>query len=208
MFNPKEKLKVAVWYENNVNTDDIMPADFLHGGMDWNFADHAFDKIRFLDTAPLGTKAENRVINPDFFMNKEENKDFEVLVTGDDFGCGSSREHAAKALKDIGIKAIIAPSFAKIFYGNAFENGILLISLEKEKVESLFNGYTHISVDLENQTFIASNEEGDELSYSFDIPAFKKLMLSGIDKNEYTHENYGKSISNFRQEQKQENSWI
>ena len=137
MFGIDNKLKIAIWYIKGVNTDDIMPADFLHGGMDWDFSGHLFDKLRFKDRAPLGTKVEDRVENPDFFMNKEENKGFKVLILGEDFGCGSSREHAAKAIKDQGIDVIIAPSFAKIFHSNAYENHILPITLEKEKVESL-----------------------------------------------------------------------
>lgn len=207
MFESNKKIKIAIWYKDGINTDDIIPADFLHGGMDWDFSGHLFDKLRFTDKAELGAKVEDRVQNLDFFLNKPEYENAQVLITGDDFGCGSSREHAPKALKDYGFKVIIAPSFAKIFYENAFKNGLLLITLDKEKIEKMLSGYTCITVDLKSQSFFTDDYEEGDLSYDFEISGFKKMLLSGVDEKEYTHQNYADDISDFRQKQKENMPW-
>lgn len=140
----------------NVDTDLIIPKQFLKSIKRTGFGVNLFDELRYLDEGYPGQDCANRPLNPDFVLNQPRYQGASVLLARRNFGCGSSREHAPWALEDFGFRVVIAPSFADIFYNNAFKNGILLITLPEETVDRLFKeveaseGYA-LDVDLENQ---------------------------------------------------------
>jgi len=165
----------------NVDTDAIIPKQFLRKTERSGFGKHLFHEWRFLDYEGLKE-------NPNFVLNQAPYRRASILLARDNFGCGSSREHAPWALADYGIRVIIAPSFADIFYNNALKNGILLIRLGNATVDELFQkinaqpGAT-LSVDLENQTV----RDPDGRQYSFDIHPFaKQCLLNGLDQIDWT----------------------
>ena len=171
---------VAPLNRANVDTDQIIPKQFLKRIERSGFGQFLFFDWRFL---------EDGSENPEFELNKQSYKNASILVSGRNFGCGSSREHAPWALLDYGIKCVIAPSFADIFFNNCFQNGILPIVLPENIVEDIIdnaenNPGSSITVDLESQTVIG---EGG-LEVSFDIQPFRRyLMLNGLDAVSYTH---------------------
>lgn len=158
----------------NVDTDMIIPKQFLKTIKRSGLGKNLFDEMRYNDD---GSE------KPEFVLNQPQYRDAEILVAGDNFGCGSSREHAPWAIKDFGIRCVIAPSFADIFYNNCFKNGILPIALPQEQVDVLMKdaekgSNARMTVDLEAQTVTTS--DGD--SFQFDIDAFKKhCLLEGLD---------------------------
>ncbi|HBC6250996.1 MULTISPECIES: 3-isopropylmalate dehydratase small subunit [Proteus] len=159
----------------NVDTDAIIPKQFLQKVTRTGFGKHLFHDWRFLDDE--GTQP-----NPSFILNQPIYQDASILLARENFGCGSSREHAPWALTDYGFHAVIAPSFADIFYGNSFNNQLLPIKLSDEQVTQLFNWVTEhagmpITVDLVAQQVIAG-----ELCFSFEIDAFRRhCMIEGLD---------------------------
>lgn len=159
----------------NVDTDAIIPKQFLQKVTRTGFGQHLFHDWRFLDDA--GTQP-----NPEFVLNKPEFKGASILLARENFGCGSSREHAPWALTDYGIQAVIAPSFADIFYGNSFNNQLLPVILSDEQVDELFQLVkaqpgVSFTVDLENKEVIAGDKR-----YSFDLDSFRRhCMLNGLD---------------------------
>ncbi|MDF7666347.1 3-isopropylmalate dehydratase small subunit [Orbaceae bacterium ESL0727] len=159
----------------NVDTDAIIPKQFLQKVTRTGFGKHAFHEWRFLDDA-------GKIPNPDFVLNKPRYKGASILVTRENFGCGSSREHAPWALADYGFKVIIGSSFADIFYNNSFNNQLLLVNLSEEEIDELFkiiedNEGIQFTVDLENEVVIASDK-----TYSFKIDPFKRhCLLNGLD---------------------------
>lgn len=166
----------------NVDTDAIIPKQFLKSIKKSGFGPNLFDEWRYLDHGKLGDDNSLRKINPEFVLNQERYRGGSVLVARENFGCGSSREHAPWALLDYGIRVIIAPSFADIFYGNCFKNGILPITLDKEIIDKIFIrtseriGYL-LTVDLKLQTI---KDEG--LIWNFEIDNFKKnCLIKGLD---------------------------
>ena len=176
----------------NVDTDAIIPKQFLKSIKKTGFGKNLFDEWRYLDHGEPDQDISNRKINPEFVLNKKEYQGGSVLLAKENFGCGSSREHAPWAIIDYGIKVIIAPSFADIFYGNCFKNGILPITLDSEIVDALFqranqgNGFK-LNIDLENQKIFVENNE-----YTFEVDTFKKYcLLEGLDDIGLTlrHEN-------------------
>ncbi|TLF48605.1 3-isopropylmalate dehydratase small subunit [Halomonas urmiana] len=167
----------------NVDTDLIIPKQFLKSIKRTGFGVNLFDELRYLDEGQPGQDVANRPINPDFVLNQPRYQGASVLLTRRNFGCGSSREHAPWALEDFGFRVIIAPSFADIFYNNAFKNGLLLVPLPEEIVDRLFaeveanEGY-RLDVDLENQRVITPAGEIIE----FEVDAFRKhCLLEGLD---------------------------
>lgn len=152
----------------NVDTDQIIPKQFLKLVQKTGFGKYVFYNWRFSqDEKPIDT----------FVLNEKKYQGSKILVAGDNFGCGSSREHAVWALQDYGFSVIIAPSFADIFYSNCFKNGILPIQLEQKIVEQLMNETSPIQVDLQNQLIITNSEK-----ISFDIDSYKKkILLEGLD---------------------------
>ncbi|MEL0048556.1 MAG: 3-isopropylmalate dehydratase small subunit [Gammaproteobacteria bacterium] len=169
----------------NVDTDQIIPKQYLKSIKRTGFGDYLFDAWRFLDQGTMGMTPNERQINREFSLNLPEYQGASILIARDNFGCGSSREHAVWALKEFGFRAVIAPSFADIFFGNCFKNGVLPITLPAEVVSSLFArvaaGLT-LSIDLSAQTVT----DGDQ-AYGFDIdPALKEKMLNGMDDIDLT----------------------
>ena len=167
----------------NVDTDAIIPKQFLKSIKRSGFGPNAFDEWRYLDHGEPGMDNSKRQINPDFVLNHPRYAGAEVLLTRDNFGCGSSREHAPWALLDQGFKVIIAPSFADIFFNNCFKNGILPIVLSAEKVDQLFNeteaseGY-RLTIDLETQTITTPAGE----TIAFEVDSFRKhCLINGLD---------------------------
>jgi len=191
---------------SNVDTDAIIPKQFLKSIKRTGFGPNLFDEWRYLDHGEPGMDNSKRSINPDFVLNKPQFKDSKILLVRENFGCGSSREHAPWALLDFGIKVIIAESFADIFYNNCFKNGILPITLQKVEIEELFseteNKTLEIEVNLEKQ-FVKSSK-----SYSFEIDEFKKSsLLNGLDEIGLTLENKS-VIANFEKSYFSNYPWL
>ena len=167
----------------NVDTDAIIPKQFLKSIKRSGFGPNAFDEWRYLDHGEPGMDNSRRPLNPDFVLNQPRYQGAQILLARENFGCGSSREHAPWALEDYGFRAIIAPSFADIFYNNCFKNGLLPIRLDADKVDELFKaveaapGY-RLQIDLEQQSITAP----DGTKYKFEVEAFRKhCLLNGLD---------------------------
>lgn len=198
--------KVIPLDRSNVDTDAIIPKQFLKSIKRTGFGPNLFDEWRYLDHGEPGMDNSKRSINPDFVLNKPQFKDSNILLVRENFGCGSSREHAPWALLDFGIKVIIAESFADIFYNNCFKNGILPITLQKDEIEELFSETEtktlEIEVNLEKQ-FVKSSK-----SYSFEIDEFKKSsLLKGLDEIGLTLENKS-VIANFEKSYFSNYPWL
>ena len=198
--------KVIPLDRSNVDTDAIIPKQFLKSIKRTGFGPNLFDEWRYLDHGEPGMDNSKRSINPDFVLNKPQFKDSKILLVRENFGCGSSREHAPRALLDFGIKVIIAESFADIFYNNCFKNGILPITLQKDEIEELFSETEtktlEIEVNLEKQ-FVKSSK-----SYSFEIDEFKKSsLLNGLDEIGLTLENKS-VIANFEKSYFSNYPWL
>lgn len=167
----------------NVDTDAIIPKQFLKSIKRTGFGPHLFDEWRYLDHSEPGMECSKRQPNPDFVLNQARYQGASILLARKNFGCGSSREHAPWALQQFGFKAIVAPSFADIFFNNCFKNGLLPIVLPEAQIEHLFNAVMatpglKIAVDLEKQTVAIPNGE----IYSFDVePHRKQCLLNGWD---------------------------
>jgi 3-isopropylmalate/(R)-2-methylmalate dehydratase small subunit len=174
---------VAPMDRANIDTDMIIPKQFLKSIKRSGFGPNLFDELRYLDEGQPDADNSGRPLNPDFVLNQPRYKGASVLITRENFGCGSSREHAPWALEDFGFNTIIASSYADIFFNNSFKNGLLPIVLEEAIIDGLFaevtanEGY-ELTVDLENQNIIKPN--GDTLP--FEVDAFRKhCLLNGLD---------------------------
>lgn len=167
----------------NVDTDMIIPKQFLKSIKRSGFGPNLFDELRYLDEGQPDADNSGRPLNPDFVLNQPRFKGASVLLARENFGCGSSREHAPWALEDYGFRAIIAPSYADIFFNNSFKNGLLPIVLDETIVDRLFKevaaneGY-ELTVDLENQKIVTP--AGDDIP--FEVDSFRKhCLLNGLD---------------------------
>ena len=167
----------------NVDTDAIIPKQFLKSIKRSGFGPNAFDEWRYLDVGQPGQDNSQRPLNPDFVLNQARYQGAQILLTRDNFGCGSSREHAPWALEDYGFRVLIGPSFADIFFNNSFKNGLLPIKLDAAEVDEIFRqceaseGY-RLKVDLVAQTITRP----DGRSIAFDIDPFRKeCLLNGWD---------------------------
>ena len=174
---------VAALDRANIDTDAIIPKQYLKSIKRSGFGVNLFDDWRYLDPGEPGQDHSKRRLNSDFVLNQEPYKRAQILLARENFACGSSREHAVWALMDFGIRVVIAPSFADIFYNNSFKNGLLPIRLESAEVDRLFemlasgNGL-RLQIDLESQRV---SGEGD-LEMSFDVDEFRKYcLLNGLD---------------------------
>ena len=168
----------------NVDTDAVIPKQYLKSIKKTGYGPNLFDEWRYLDHGEPGMDHSQRPLNPDFVLNQPRYRGATVLLARENFGCGSSREHAPLALLQYGFQAVIAPSFADIFYTNSLKNGLLLIKLDAKVVDQLFKqveshpGY-RVAVDLEAQTVTAPGGE----SHKFDIDPFTKhSLLNGLDE--------------------------
>lgn len=174
---------VAPLDRENVDTDAIIPKQFLKSINRTGFGPNAFDEWRYLDHGEPGQDNSKRPLNPDFVLNQPRYQGASILLARKNFGCGSSREHAPWALQQYGFRALIAPSFADIFYKNCFKNGLLPIVLTEQQVDHLFNethafnGY-QLTIDLNDQVVRAP----DGREYPFEVAAFRKYcLLNGFD---------------------------
>jgi 3-isopropylmalate/(R)-2-methylmalate dehydratase small subunit len=193
----------------NVDTDAIIPKQFLKSIKRAGFGPNLFDEWRYLDHGEPGMDPATRQPNPDFVLNFPRYRGASVLLARDNFGCGSSREHAPWALEDYGIRAIIAPSFADIFYNNCFKNGLLPIVLDPAAVDRLFReceasaGY-RLHVDLDKQTVITP--AGEVLAFDVD-GGRKHRLLNGLDDIGLTLLQ-GDKIKAYEERRKQEAPWL
>jgi 3-isopropylmalate/(R)-2-methylmalate dehydratase small subunit len=169
----------------NVDTDAIIPKQFLKSILRTGFGVNLFDEWRYLDHGEPGMDHGKRPLNPDFVLNQPRYKGASILLARKNFGCGSSREHAPWALEDHGFRAVIAPSFADIFYNNCFKNGLLPIRLDEASVDRLFNEVNafvgfELVVDLPEQ--VVRTTDGS-LAFPFEVDAFRKYCLvNGLDE--------------------------
>lgn len=197
----------------NVDTDLIIPKQFLKSIQRSGFGPYLFDEVRYMDQGEPGQDCTNRPLNPDFALNQARYKGASVLFTRENFGCGSSREHAPWALEDYGIHCIIAPSFADIFYNNCFKNGILPIELDAAIVDRLFAelyagaGYNEeyeVTVDLSKQTIQTPSGE----IIPFDVDEFRKhCLLNGLDDIALTLES-ADAIRAYEQNWRKQSPWL
>ncbi len=200
---------VAPMDRPNVDTDAIIPKQYLKSIKRSGFGPNAFDDWRYLDPGAPDIDNSTRRINPDFVLNQAPYDKATILLARENFGCGSSREHAVWALDDFGFRAVIAPSFADIFFSNSFKNGMLPIVLGAEIVDGLFKkveakkGF-QLTVDLEAQKVIT--EDGEE--YGFEVDAFKKhCLLNGLDDIGLTLQ-HADDIRAYEEKRKQTAPWL
>ena len=193
----------------NVDTDAIIPKQFLKSIKRSGFGPNLFDEWRYLDHGEPDSDNSRRPLNPDFVLNQARYRGAKILLARENFGCGSSREHAPWALLDFGFRVIIAPSFADIFYNNCFKNGILPIVLNAASVESLFKEVTaapgyQLSVDLPAQ--VVTTAQGT--AFKFEIDAFRKhCLINGLDDIGLTLQHVD-AIRAYEARRKQETPWM
>ena len=200
---------VAPIDRENVDTDAIIPKQFLKSIRKTGFGPNLFDEWRYLDKGEPGIPESQRKINPDFVLNQPRYKGVSILLARKNFGCGSSREHAPWALDQYGFRAVIAPSFADIFFNNCFKNGLLPIVLPEAAVARLFDevhafpGY-QLTVDLDRQVVI--KDQGDEMP--FEVQPFRKYcLLNGLDDIGLTLRHADK-IKAFEEKRRVEQPWL
>ncbi len=200
---------VASIDRSNVDTDAIIPKQYLKSIKRSGFGINLFDDWRYLDPGEPGQDHSQRRLNPDFVLNREPFRQAQILLGRENFACGSSREHAVWALMDFGIRVVIAPSFADIFYNNSFKNGLLPIALDEGQVERLFNDLAgqaeyRLSVDLERQLVIDAN--GVEMP--FEIDEFRKYcLMNGFDDISLTMQK-AEQIKSFEQQYYEKMPWL
>lgn len=193
----------------NVDTDAIIPKQFLKSIRRTGFGPNLFDEWRYLDHVEPGMDNSKRPLNPDFVLNQPRYHGAQILLARENFGCGSSREHAPWALDDYGFRVIIAPSFADIFFNNCFKNGLLPIVLDAASVDELFQGVTatpgyRLQIDLEQQSVIAPNGT----VYRFEVDAFRKnCLLNGLDDIGLTLQHV-REIKEYEARRKLEAPWM
>ena len=205
----KQSAIVAPMDRPNVDTDAIIPKQFLKSIKRSGFGPNLFDEWRYLDHGEPGMDNSKRPLNPEFVLNQKRYQGAKVLLARDNFGCGSSREHAPWALEDYGFCVIIAPSFADIFFHNCFKNGLLPIKLDAATVDKLFKelasneGY-QLTVDLEAQTITTPSGE----VITFDVDAFRKhCLLNGLDDIGLTLQHV-EAIKAYETRRKSEAPWL
>ena len=200
---------VAPMDRANVDTDMIIPKQFLKSIKRSGFGKFLFDELRYKDVGMADMDCTNRPINEDFPLNFPRYKGAEILLARENFGCGSSREHAPWAIEDFGLRAIIAPSYADIFFNNSFKNGLLPIILDEDIVDQLFKdmyaqeGY-RLAIDLEQQTITQPNGEVIE----FEVDSFRRhCLLNGLDDIGLTLKD-ADAIREFEAKWRQQSPWL
>ena len=203
------KAKVAPMDKANVDTDAIIPKQFLKSIKRSGFGPNLFDEWRYLDHGEPGMDNSKRPLNPEFVLNQDRYQGARILIARENFGCGSSREHAPWALEDYGFRVIIAPSFADIFFNNCFKNGILPIILPADTVDELFKevfaneGYK-LTVDLFNQRI--TTPQGRVIE--FDVDEFRKhCLVNGLDDIDLTLQHVD-DIKAYEAKRQQEAPWL
>ena len=198
---------VAYIDRDNIDTDQIIPTEYLKSIKKFGFEDYLFDGWRYEDDGKLGVKKEERNINKEFILNNEPFNKSKILLSRDNFGCGSSREHAVWALRDFGIKAVIASSFGDIFYNNCFKNSVLPIKLEKNYIEMMFNetkdDLLEISIDIQKKEI---NLKQKIIKFEVDDFLIDRIIY-GLDDVDITLKEKNK-IMNFEKERIKNKPWI
>ena len=199
---------VAPIDRDNIDTDQIIPTEYLKSIKKFGYEDYLFDGWRYMDQGYLGVKKSDRKANNDFILNKTPYDKSKVLLVRDNFGCGSSREHAVWALRDFGIEAVIASSFGDIFFNNCFKNSVLPIKLEKSEIEELFSlSKDHpiiILVNIREKVVVFE----DKLSIKFNLDDnLAERIIFGLDEIDITLKD-SKLIKEFEEHRKESNPWI
>ena len=199
---------VATIDRDNIDTDQIIPTEYLKSIKKFGFEDYLFDGWRYLDEGKLGISKNDREQNPDFILNQAPYDKATILLTRDNFGCGSSREHAVWALRDFGIKIVIASSFGDIFYNNCFKNGVLPIKLDKNKIEDLFQKMSDSSADLSVSLDSKKIFQNENELYSFDVEEnLLERIIFGLDDVDMTLKHKDKILA-FEQTRMKNTPWI
>ncbi|MFL2720007.1 MAG: 3-isopropylmalate dehydratase small subunit [Gammaproteobacteria bacterium] len=193
---------------DNIDTDQIIPTEYLKSIKKFGYEDYLFDGWRYKDDGKLGIKKEDREINTDFILNNKPYSESKILLTRDNFGCGSSREHAVWALRDFGIKAVIASSFGDIFYNNCFKNNVLPIKLYKSQIEQIFalvkEDVVEFSIDLQKRIIHLN----DNNIINFEVEDFLiDRIIYGLDDVDITLKDRD-NIANFESNRKITKPWI
>ncbi len=187
----------------NIDTDAIIPKQFLKSIKRSGFGPNLFDEWRYEDHGEVGMDNSKRPLKKDFVLNQEQYQGAKILLARENFGCGSSREHAPWALKDYGFKAIIAPNFADIFYNNCFKNGLLPIVQSNDVMDELFAFKGKITIDLATQTIHI-----DSQIYGFEVDQeHKRRLINGLDDIDLTLQ-YANEIKAFEVQYFKTYSWI
>ena len=193
----------------NVDTDMIIPKQFLKSIKRSGFGPNLFDELRYMDEGQPGQDCSQRPVNPEFPLNLKRYSDATILLARKNFGCGSSREHAPWALEDYGFRAVIAPSYADIFYNNCFKNGLLPVVLTEQQLDVLFaemyadEGY-QLTIDLAQQTVVRPNGE----SFGFEIDQFRKdCLIKGLDEIGLTLQST-QAIKNYEKTRAEQQPWV
>ena len=199
---------VAPIDRDNIDTDQIIPTEYLKSIKKFGYEDYLFDGWRYKDQGRLGMKKDERKINHEFILNNSPYDESKVLLTRDNFGCGSSREHAVWALRDFGIEVVIASSFGDIFYNNCFKNGVLPLKLKKTEIEELFSlskdNPVTISVNIKDKVILFK----DKLSIYFDLDDnLAERIIYGLDEIDITLKD-SELIKKFEEHRKENNPWI
>tara|TARA_B100001769_G_C21786284_1_gene428875 strand:- start:8 stop:649 length:642 start_codon:yes stop_codon:yes gene_type:complete len=200
--------QVIPFNQSNIDTDAIIPKQYLKSIKKSGFGPFLFDSLRYLDPGDLSTKAK-RKINPEFILNKAPYSSGNIILANDNFGCGSSREHAVWAIKDYGIEVVISTSFADIFKRNSFKNSLLLISISKNILDKLFQEILdspnyELTIDVQNQTITTPSKQ----AYDFDISdSDKERIIQGYDDIGLSlmHKN---KIEQYEKKMKQKKPWM
>ena len=198
---------VAYLDRDNIDTDQIIPTEYLKSIKKSGFEDYLFDGWRYKDDGKLGVTKEERIIDENFILNQEPYNKSKILLSRDNFGCGSSREHAVWALRDFGIKAVIASSFGDIFYNNSFKNGLLPIKLDKTEIDFFFK-QTHqdtleLSIDLQKKEI----KVGEKIIFFSVEQHLVDRIIYGLDDIDITLKEKNK-ILNFEKERAIEKPWV
>ena len=198
---------VAYLDRDNIDTDQIIPTEYLKSIKKFGYEDYLFDGWRYKDDGKLGVTKEERIIDENFILNQEPYNKSKILLTRDNFGCGSSREHAVWALRDFGIKAVIASSFGDIFYNNSFKNGLLPIKLDKTEIDFLFK-QTHqdileLSINLQKKEI----KVGEKIIFFSVEQHLVDRIIYGLDDIDITLKEKHK-ILNFEKARAIEKPWV
>ena len=208
MSNSIIKGIVASFDRDNIDTDQIIPTEYLKSIKKFGYGDYLFDGWRYMDEGRLDMTADDRLKNTDFILNQEPFNDSVILLTRDNFGCGSSREHAVWALRDFGIQAVIASSFGDIFYNNCFKNSVLPIVLSEEEINELF-GITSLSpTSLEINLFKKEIKVDADKILAFDLKdSLRDRIINNLDDVDITLKERV-LIESFEQNRKKQRPWI
>ena len=198
---------VAYLDRDNIDTDQIIPTEYLKSIKKFGYEDYLFDGWRYKDDGKLGVTKEERIIDENFILNQEPYNKSKILLSRDNFGCGSSREHAVWALRDFGIKAVIASSFGDIFYNNSFKNGLLSIKLDKTEIDFLFK-QTHqdileLSINLQKKEI----KVGEKIIFFSVEQHLVDRIIYGLDDIDITLQEKHK-ILNFEKARAIEKPWV